>query len=392
MRFGKLHLEMREIIVMKYIFMLLLGVGSAFSQVVNRDRVDALLEEGEVAAAREALESYWKQDRPLTRADSLYLNKQLGIIYSASESTRSRGEAYFEKLLMISPQADLSDTYASHSIVEIFRQVKKRFQREHGGKSLVPSLAVFDLVAGGVKKDTRAAFSMQFMDELMRLGLFRVLERNELASQLQQVRQSQAHCSSSECFLELGKALLVDKIAVLEMNTIETVTALTIKIYDAQSGELENTVKKVSTGGIEDLVRNGLPELAADLQQQRAAWLSLTVQPLNASIAVDGTDRGELVSRIPLNPGKHEICAKAPGYLASCKEMVVRKGDALTHAFVLTKEGEESRPIATQRLEPNAMQPDLGKEKTEEPRLTWWLLGGMAAMAVLLAVLLNSPE
>src|SRR3954465_1312963 len=141
---------------------------SVHSQVVNRTAVENFLEEGEVGKAQKTLESYLGS-ADLTYQDSVYILKNLGVLYSSSPKRKDLGDRYFYRMLDLDPFASIHDTYASNTILARFKKIRKTYQAQKGGKALVPAVAVFDFTGEGLKAGDGIAMAQQFIAEMQRL-------------------------------------------------------------------------------------------------------------------------------------------------------------------------------------------------------------------------------
>jgi hypothetical protein len=126
------------------------------AQVVNRAAVENFLLEGEVGKAQKILESYLGS-ADLTYQDSVYILKNLGVLYSSSPKRKELGDRYFYRLLDLDPFGSIHDTYASNTILARFKKIRKSYQVQKGGKALVPAVAVFDFIGAGLDGGDGAA-------------------------------------------------------------------------------------------------------------------------------------------------------------------------------------------------------------------------------------------
>ena len=161
----------------------LLAASAAWAQVINRDVVEAFLQEGEVTKAQKNLESYLGNP-DLTYQDSIYILKNLGVLYASSPKRKDLGDRYFHRLLELDPFASIHDTYASNSILARFRNIRKAFQQTKGGKALVPAVIVFDFTGPAISAADGAAMAQQFIAEMQRLDVFHTLDRSNVVETL----------------------------------------------------------------------------------------------------------------------------------------------------------------------------------------------------------------
>lgn len=352
--------------------------------------------EGEVASARKNLESYLGNP-DLTYLDSVYILKNLGVLYASDAKRKDLGDRYFHRLLDLDPFASIHDTYASNSIIARFRNIRKAYQLQKGGKALVPAVAVFDFTGPGFTPSEGGAMAQQFIAEMKRLEVFHTLDRSSVLETLEKRRVPPESCVSPDCRLDIARRLTADKAVTVEVGRVDTVLSFTLNYYDVETGLPTTTLRKVHARSLDKVLAEGFGELASELQDREAAWLNLSVTPTNTMLTIDGTPMAAIASRVPLNPGKHRICGTSPGYEQVCKSFEVKRADALTYSLVLPlkgaagavpagRDGEEDEDEDDEEAAPD------GEETGAPAGFIWWTLGGMTVLAVTLAVLFNTRD
>jgi hypothetical protein len=373
----------------------LFSLTAAFGQVVNRSAVESFLVEGEVGKAQKTLESYLGS-ADLTYSDSVYILKNLGVLYSSSPKRKDLGDRYFFRLLDLDPFASIHDTYAGNSILARFKKIRKNYQQQKGGKALVPAVVVFDFQGEGIKDNDGTAMAQQFIAEMQRLEVFHTLDRSNVVETMDKMRMQPDKCTGRECRLDIARRLTADKLVNVQASRLDTVFTFTLTYLDVETGEASTTLTKVYTKRPEKLMAEGFGELAMDLQSHEAAFLNLSVTPVNTILTIDNSPMAVISSRVPLNPGKHRICGSSPGYDTECKDFEVKRADALTYSLVLpAKAGTQ-----VQANKPPSEDDGDEDESNAEPsgaagsshKFVWWTLGAMAVLAVTLAVVFNTKN
>jgi hypothetical protein len=93
-----------------------------------------------------------------------------------------------------------------------------------------------------------------------------------------------------------------------------------------------------------------------------------------------------------VNPGKHTVCGVSPGYQTVCRDFQANKLDAVTYSFILPRlgsgKGNGSSVQARANWEDELRDPsdDVNSGKQPSKKAIMLVLGGMAAVAVALAV------
>lgn len=375
------------------IFLFALAEGSC--QVVNRSSVEAFLIDGEVGKAQKTLESYLGS-ADLTYLDSVYILKNLGVLYSSSPKRKDLGDRYFFRLLDLDPFSSLHDTYASNTILGRFKKIRKEYQAQKGGKALVPAVVVFDFQGDGINGSDGIAMAQQFIAEMQRLEVFHTLDRSQVAETMEKMRVQPEKCETRECRLDIARRLTADKLVSVQANRLDTVYTFTLAYIDVETGEATTTLSKVYTKRPEKLLAEGFGELAADLQNHEAAFLNLSVTPVNTILTIDNSPMAVISSRLPLNPGKHRICGSSPGFESVCKEFEVKRADALTYSLVLpAKAGTQAQPRDAHGDDDESDEDETGgdtEEKGSSGHYLWWTLGSMAVLGATLALVFNSKD
>lgn len=387
---GKINLFARY----RSIALSLLLAGTAGAQVVNRSAVEAFLLEGEVGKAQKTLESYLGSS-DLNYQDSVYILKNLGVLYSSSPKRKDLGDKYFSRLLDLDPFASIHDTYASNSILARFKKIRKTYQVQKGGKALVPAVVVFDFAGDGLKAGDGAAMAQQFIAEMQRLEVFHTLDRSNVVETMEKAKSNPEKCATKECRLDIARRLTANKLISVQASRLDTVFTFNLSYVDVETEEVTTSLTKVYAKRAEKLLAEGFGDLAAELQNHEAAFLNLSVNPTNTVLTIDGSPMAVISSRVPLNPGKHKICGSSPGYETECKEFEVKRADALTYSLVLPpKAGSQTaaKPRDDEDEEESEDTPPDPGESTGPKAFVWWVLGGMAVLAVGLAVAFNSKD
>jgi hypothetical protein len=373
--------------------LILFSLSLAFGQVVNRSAVENFLIEGEVGKAQKTLESYLGSS-DLTYPDSVYILKNLGVLYSSSPKRKDLGDRYFFRLLDLDPFASIHDTYASNSILSRFKKIRNDYQHQRGGKALVPAVVVFDFTGEGLKEKDGMAMAQQFIAEMQRLDVFHTLDRSNVMETMERMRMLPEKCTSRECRLDIARRLTADKLVNVQTSRLDSVFTFTLAYVDVETGEATTTLTKVYTKSAEKLLAEGFGELASELQNHEAAFLNLSVTPVNTILTIDNSPMAIISSRVPLNPGKHRICGSSPGYESECKDFEVKRADALTYSLVLPPKAgtqyQANKPPGEDEDDDDS-NPEIG-ETSGSHKFVWWTLGAMGLVAITLALVFNTKD
>jgi len=202
------------------------------------------------------------------------------------------------------------------------------------------NVAVNDLAARGVETSDASIISDRLRSELLNTGRFRVMERGQMDQILkEQAFQQSGMCDQSECAVEIGKLLSVDRMIVGSVGRIGEIYTLQARVLDVGTGEIVFTANQDFEGRIDGLLSQALPKLASRLASVTRtdsaggkADLYVNASETGADVFLDGTKMG--VS--PLN---------LAGIPAGDHRVEVRKGERYSTISV------ELRPDDVRRLE-----------------------------------------
>ncbi len=78
------------------------------------------------------LESVLKSKQSLSRRDSVFTFKYLGVMYLAGESTREKGKYFLVQMLHVDPAERIADMYPSDNIYATFQTILTEFNASQG--------------------------------------------------------------------------------------------------------------------------------------------------------------------------------------------------------------------------------------------------------------------
>lgn len=128
----------------------------------------------------------------------------------------------------------------------------------------VPNLAVLAFTGNtGIDPDELKAVAGRLESELMRTGAFRVVERRNIDAILrEQGLQESGACTTSDCQVEVGQILGVERIVSGELTHMGKLWSLTVRQVDVSSGALVTSHVLDIHGKLETVLRGGCPQIA----------------------------------------------------------------------------------------------------------------------------------
>lgn len=104
---------------------------SAASSGFSPQAIKQLYQEGEFEKVRTQLEAFLKRsDATASREERIMAYKYLGVVYAAKPEGTPQAEAYFFRLLDLSPNVQLTELYVSSAVNSVFEKTQQRFLKE----------------------------------------------------------------------------------------------------------------------------------------------------------------------------------------------------------------------------------------------------------------------
>ena len=115
------------------------------------------------------------------------------------------------------------------------------------------NLAILPLEANGVEKSISLTLTDLLINNMQSNGCYRVLERSQIDKILkEQGFQNSGACSASECAIEMGKLLSIQKMIIGSIGQLGNSYVINIRLINVQTGEIENNSSRQILGGIEN--------------------------------------------------------------------------------------------------------------------------------------------
>jgi len=143
----------------------------------------------------------------------------------------------------------------------------------------IPNLAVLSLSGNsGVSAEDLQTVTSRLESELMRTGAFRVVERRNIDAILrEQGFQQSGACNTSECQVEVGQILGVERIASGEITRMGKLWSMTVREVDVGTSALIVSHVLDIEGPLETVLRGGCPLMADILSGKTRPTESRTI-------------------------------------------------------------------------------------------------------------------
>ena len=117
------------------------------------------------------------------------------------------------------------------------------------------TVAVIDFEAQGISEVEANILATRFRSELVNTNTFRVIERGQMESVLKEVGFQQSGCTSSECMVEIGKILNVNKMMGGSIGKLGNVYTVDLRMIDVETSQILETVSEDHAGEMSDLLK-----------------------------------------------------------------------------------------------------------------------------------------
>ncbi|MGH7493335.1 MAG: PEGA domain-containing protein [bacterium] len=201
-----------------------------------------------------------------------------------------------------------------------------------------PAIAVLTLDdRGGLAADQTATLTDYFRGQLVKTGVFVVLDRAKTEASMAEVGFQQTGCTTTQCAVQIGRMLNVRKIVTGSVGKVGKTFAVNIDIIDVESSQIEQSFSKDHQGKIEGLLQV-LQALAAEMAEtisgrpgrapngKKLHKVILRSTPAGAEVFINEKFSGRTPMAGSVPHGKNlELVVRLPGYEFWQQTVVVDK-------------------------------------------------------------------
>lgn len=130
---------------------------------------------------------------------------------------------------------------------------------------IVSYIAVSDLDGSEVSSSEIKALTERLRSELLMTKHFKVLERDIMEEILKEQGFQQSGCTTSECVVQIGQLVNVEKMVAGRINKIGNTFSSSVRIIDITTGSIDKIVSFDYTGPIDELLKRGMKKIAIEL-------------------------------------------------------------------------------------------------------------------------------
>ena len=139
------------------------------------------------------------------------------------------------------------------------------------------NVAILQFDAANITEAEVGILTDRLSTELVKLGSFTVVERAQMEEVLKEQGLQQSGCTTSECAVEVGALLGVDKMITGSIGRIGSLFTLSARIIDVETGEILKQVSLDVSGTIETVLTNTMGEVAFQLSAFQLSGFKLEI-------------------------------------------------------------------------------------------------------------------
>jgi len=227
----------------------------------------------------------------------------------------------------------------------------------------LPRVGVLDLTSENVPPAEVRLLSDRLRVELFKTGQFTVIERQQMENILKEQGFQQSGCTATECVIEVGQLLGVEKMVAGSVGQVGAVYTISLRVINVGSGALERTAVRDCRCTIEDILTTTIAQAAAELagttvavttplrREEGVGMLYIASNPPGAQIILDGRPRREVtpatLDRLPA--GEHILRLLKEHLVAEQQVTIIR--DDLVKLTIELHPGTGSLFVTSETLE-----------------------------------------
>jgi TolB-like protein len=123
-----------------------------------------------------------------------------------------------------------------------------------GQKQQKVTVAVLDFDGKGVAESEASILSDRFRTELVKTNALTVVERGQMNTILEEIGFQQSGCTTSECLVEIGQVLNVQKMISATVGKFGKVYTIDLRMIDVGTAEILATISEDHEGDMSDLL------------------------------------------------------------------------------------------------------------------------------------------
>ena len=211
-------------------------------------------------------------------------------------------------------------------------------------------IAVLELEPDGVGKKESVTLTNRLRSELVKTGVYTIIERGEMNEILKEQGFQMSGCTSDECAVDAGRLLNVSHIAAGSIGKVGALYTVALRLIDVESGEILKTITEDCQCPIEKVLTHSMRNAALKLSGKMSAGIGVAVlsegsgdifiksNPSRADIYLDNIQTGKTspVTLQDVAAGKHFIKV-VKGEFIGTKSVTVKANEIVNEMIKLEK-------------------------------------------------------
>lgn len=235
-----------------------------------------------------------------------------------------------------------------------------------------PHIAVLNLEGRGISASEAITCTDRLRGHLVNTGAFVVLDRGHMEDVLKEFGFQQSGCTTTECAVQAGKMLNVQKIVTGGIGKIGKTYTIDILVIDVESSRIERSFTRDYRGEIDGLLetlKTIVGDMASAAAGKRLLTLTISSSPKDAEVIIND----KLIGKTPL--------ARSATHGSSFKIQLRREGYRdWEKTLIMTGDQEVNAELA----------PINGKPVKTSSRKWLYIAGGAVAAGAAAAILISS--
>ena len=230
------------------------------------------------------------------------------------------------------------------------------FAEEKTNKPEKNFIAILDLSATNISKEEAGMLSDRLRSELFKTGKFEIMEREKMNLILkEQGFQETGFCNTTECSVEIGQLLAVNRIVTGSVGKMGNVYSINLRLIDIETGKNLKTAEEDCMCPLENVLLYSVRKVAykmADLPYQESpeelkvinslskGILLLFTEPIGAKVyyEVDTFKQEDKTPlRVELEPGAYKFKLTMNNFFDETLDINIKPGEKIKKEINLEK-------------------------------------------------------
>jgi len=181
------------------------------------------------------------------------------------------------------------------------------------------TVAVLEFETEGLENISSSALSSIVRREVRNNKEYRLIDRNMMKAVLEEQGFQQSGCVSSECAVQVGELLGVQKMVTGTVSGLGSLYLVEIFILDVATGLIEESEMFEHVGRVEELIkplRDNTKKLFGDKSSDliENTFLYIESEPAGGMVYIDNNNIGSTPVKYKVGPGNYKVIIKTQGY------------------------------------------------------------------------------